>query len=260
MSNLDATVVNVSLSSLATELHSTLNAIQWVTTGYLLALALVLPLNGWLVDSIGAKSLHLWCFTAFTPSSALCGCAWSADSLIAFRVLQGVSGGLLAPMAHGVSFAGQMLFPYYLIRACNLSPTATGWMLAPLGPGMFCMFPMMGFFTGKFGIRAVSAGGAFLALLGTVPFIFMSKYGMVPALLAASLFVRGAGLGAIAIPSVTAAYASVKKQDLPMATTSLNILQRLGGPTLTMLCATFLAWKLQTVAGTAVNAHAFTAK
>jgi MFS family permease len=130
-------------------------------------------------------------------------------------------------------------------------------MLAPLGLGMFCMFPMMGFFTGKFGIRAVSAGGAFLALLGTVPFIYMSKFGMVPVLLAASLLVRGAGLGAI--PSVTAAYASVKKQDLPMATTSLNILQWLGGPTLTMLCATFLAWKLQAVATSAVNAHAFTA-
>jgi hypothetical protein len=59
----------------------------------------MLPLNGWLVDRIGAKSLYLWCFTAFTISSALCGLAWSADSLIGFRVLQGMSGGLLAPMA-----------------------------------------------------------------------------------------------------------------------------------------------------------------
>jgi MFS family permease len=71
LSQLDATVVNVSLSSLAVDLHSSLTAIQWVTSGYLLALALMLPLNGWLVERIGAKSLYLWCFSAFTLSSAL---------------------------------------------------------------------------------------------------------------------------------------------------------------------------------------------
>ncbi|MGC1784984.1 MAG: MFS transporter, partial [Acidobacteriaceae bacterium] len=86
------------LSSLAVDLHSSLTAIQWVTSGYLLALALMLPLNGWLVERIGAKSLYLWCFSVFTLSSALCGLAWSANSLISFRILQGMSGGLMAPM------------------------------------------------------------------------------------------------------------------------------------------------------------------
>src|SRR5271168_256053 len=99
LSQLDATVVNVSLSTLAVELHSSLTAIQWVTSGYLLALALMLPLNGWLVERIGARSLYLWCFSAFTLSSALCGIAWSANALIGFRILQGMSGGLMAPMA-----------------------------------------------------------------------------------------------------------------------------------------------------------------
>ena len=98
LSQLDATIVNVSLSSLATDLHASLATIQWVTSGYLLALTLVLPLSGWLVDRIGAKALYLWCFSAFTLTSALCGLAWSAPSLIVFRVLQGVSGGLLAPI------------------------------------------------------------------------------------------------------------------------------------------------------------------
>src|SRR5271156_3826311 len=99
LSQIDATVVNVSLSSLAVELHSSLSAIQWVTSGYLLALALMLPLSGWMVDRIGAKALYLWCFSAFTLSSVLCGLSWSAESLVVFRVLQGMSGGLLAPMA-----------------------------------------------------------------------------------------------------------------------------------------------------------------
>src|SRR5580693_4988835 len=98
LAQLDATIVNVSLSSLALDLHSSLTAIQWVTSGYLLALALMLPLNGWLVERIGAKSLYLWCFSVFTLSSALCGLAWSVNSLIAFRILQGMSGGLMAPM------------------------------------------------------------------------------------------------------------------------------------------------------------------
>jgi len=99
LAQLDATIINVSLSSLATELHSSLSMIQWVTSGYLLALTLILPLNGWLVDCIGAKALYLWCFSAFTLSSALCALAWSTNSLIAFRILQGMCGGLLTPMA-----------------------------------------------------------------------------------------------------------------------------------------------------------------
>src|SRR6202789_3502750 len=95
---LSTTMVNVSLLSLAAELHASLSTIQWVSSGYLLALALILPLNGWLVERIGAKALYLWCFSAFTLSSALCGIAWTANALIAFRILQGMSGGLMAPM------------------------------------------------------------------------------------------------------------------------------------------------------------------
>src|SRR6202050_2714567 len=299
---LDATVVNVSLSTLAVELHSSLTAIQWVTSGYLLALALMLPLNGWLVERIGAKALYFWCFSAFTLSSALCGLARSANALIGFRILQGMSGGLMAPMAqmmlarvagrhmarvlgyaavpillapilgpviagailqhaswrwlflvnlpvgalaiilaifflpndreetkqrdldlvgfallspglvlflygsdhmgerigqvtlalsvallamffkvairkgdralidlqlfkgktfaassftqfmsNGIAFAGQMLIPLYLIRACGRSPSATGWLLAPLGVGMICSYPWMGALTQRFG-------------------------------------------------------------------------------------------------------------
>src|SRR5271156_5789393 len=59
MAQLSTTMVNVSLSSLGAELHASLSAIQWVTSGYLLALALMLPLTGWLVDRIGAKALYL---------------------------------------------------------------------------------------------------------------------------------------------------------------------------------------------------------
>src|SRR6201986_178482 len=98
LAQLDATIVNVSLSSLAVDLHSSLTAIQWVTSGYLLALALMLPLNSWLVERIGAKSLYLWCFSVITLSSESGGLAWLVNSLTAFRIVQGMSGGLMAPM------------------------------------------------------------------------------------------------------------------------------------------------------------------
>jgi len=162
-------------------------------------------------------------------------------------------------MSNGISFAGQMLIPIYLIRACGRSPSATGWLLAPLGVGMICSYPWIGALTQQFGIRKVSAGGAFLAFAATLPFLWLASHGLVLAVLACALFVRGVGLSAVGIPSISAAYASVRKQDLPMATTSLNIVQRFGGPTLTTLCATFLGWRLGTAQSSAGLSGAFTA-
>src|SRR5450756_1123591 len=69
MTQLDATVVNVSLSTIQQDLHTSISAAQWIIGAYLLTLALTLPLNAWLVDRLGAKRLYLWCFTAFTLAS-----------------------------------------------------------------------------------------------------------------------------------------------------------------------------------------------
>src|SRR6202012_3929766 len=160
-------------------------------------------------------------------------------------------------MSNGISFAGQMLIPIYLIRACSKSPSATGWLLAPLGVGMICSYPWVGTLTQRFGIRKISGGGALLAFAGTLPFLYLSSHGLVLSVLACALFLRGVGLSAVGIPSISAAYASVRKQDLPMATTSLNIVQRLGGPTMTTLCATFLGWRLSATPGPAVTSDAF---
>ena len=98
MTQIDSTVVNVSLASIRDALHASMNSAQWIIGGYLLTLALTLPLNGWLVDRIGAKRLYLGCFTAFTASSLLCGASRSMQELICARVIQGIGGGLLAPM------------------------------------------------------------------------------------------------------------------------------------------------------------------
>ena len=122
---------------------------------------------------------------------------------------------------------------------------------------MICSYPWMGALTQRFGIRKLSAGGAFLALAGTLPLVWLASHGLSVAVLACALFLRGLGLSAVGIPSISAAYTSVKRRDLPMATTSLNIVQRLGGPTMTTLCATFLGWRLSAAPSPAVTSDAF---
>ena len=94
-------------------------------------------------------------------------------------------------------------------------------------------------------MRRLATGGTVLALLGTLPFVWLARHGLHPAVLAAALFARGAGLSAVGAPSLSAAYAAVERQHLPMATTTMNIVQRLGGPTWTTLCTLLLAWQLK---------------
>jgi EmrB/QacA subfamily drug resistance transporter len=97
MSILDVTVVNVAINTLAKEFDTTLNTIQWVVTGYTLALATVIPLTGWAADRFGTKRLYMISIALFALGSALSGLAWSAESLIAFRILQGFGGGMIMP-------------------------------------------------------------------------------------------------------------------------------------------------------------------
>jgi EmrB/QacA subfamily drug resistance transporter len=95
---LDATIVNVALPTLGRELAVGDDVLQWVVTGYLLGLAVWIPASGWLGDRFGTKRVFLLAFAIFLTASALCGFAWDAGSLIAFRVLQGIGGGMLTPV------------------------------------------------------------------------------------------------------------------------------------------------------------------
>jgi EmrB/QacA subfamily drug resistance transporter len=388
MTSLDSTVVNVSLSKLTTELSSTIATAQWVMSGYLLALALMLPLNAWLVHRLGTKKLYIICFIFFTLTSFLCGAAQTMHQLIFFRVLQGMAGGLLAPMAqlmiaqlagpnlarvlgytvmpilvapilgpvlaggvlkyaswrwlfylnlpvgvlsvilsfillpkdtksskarpldfigllllspglalliygldllgkshqswafllslpmlmsfifharkkgdqalidldlfkikvfstaainqflaNGVVYAGQMLIPLLLIQVGGFTPSEVGFIIMPMGIGMMMSYPMMGYLTDRFGYRAVSAGGAILGLLGTLPFLFMLETHVSVLIASVSVLIRGAGTGGVSVPSISAAYASVPRDKLPIATTSINIVQRMGGPVATTVAA-----------------------
>jgi len=78
MSILDTTIVNVAIETLSRDFHTSLATIQWVTTGYLLALAIVIPLSGWMVERFGAKRMWMISLGLFTLGSAMCGLSWSA--------------------------------------------------------------------------------------------------------------------------------------------------------------------------------------
>ncbi|WP_233525925.1 DHA2 family efflux MFS transporter permease subunit [Actinomadura spongiicola] len=99
MAILDVTVVNVAINDLAREFNTSLATIQWVATGYTLALATVIPLTGWASARFGTKRLYMISIGLFVVGSTLAGLAWSAESLIVFRVLQGLGGGMIMPAA-----------------------------------------------------------------------------------------------------------------------------------------------------------------
>src|SRR3954468_20629522 len=115
MAVLDTTIVNVALDRLSSDLHASLGTIQWVSTGYLLSLAAVIPLSGWATERFGSKRTWIASIALFAAGSALCAFATSAGELIAFRVLQGLGGGMLIPV--GFTLVAQSPGPQRVSRA-----------------------------------------------------------------------------------------------------------------------------------------------
>jgi EmrB/QacA subfamily drug resistance transporter len=136
MSILDTTIVNVALETLARDLEAPLATIQWVSTGYLLALATVIPLTGWAAERFGPRSVWMTVVAGFVATSALCGLAWSAESLIAFRVLQGLAGGMIMPI--GMITLAQAAGPRRVGRVMSVVgvPMLLGPALGPLLGGL----------------------------------------------------------------------------------------------------------------------------
>ncbi len=153
MAVLDNTIVNVALTAMQRSFNTTLNNIQWVITGYFLAQAAVIPAAGYLGNRFGLKNVYLFALGVFTIGSLLCGLSanfpQSGDTLlIAFRVLQGVGGGMLFPLGTAITFSvftpaerikasGVTAIPVLL--APTLGPTVGGLIVdSPLGwPGIF---------------------------------------------------------------------------------------------------------------------------
>jgi EmrB/QacA subfamily drug resistance transporter len=101
---LDTTIVNVALPRIIQVFQSSVNEGQLILTGYMLALAVVMPATGYLSDTFGAKRTYLVTIVLFTVGSALCGLAPNVEGLIVFRVIQGLGGGMLMPLGMSILF------------------------------------------------------------------------------------------------------------------------------------------------------------
>jgi EmrB/QacA subfamily drug resistance transporter len=415
MAQLDSTLVNVALSSIRDDFGADMRSVQWVTSGYLTALALALPLNTWFLSFLGVRRLYLLCFALFTTTSVFCGLATSLTQLIVGRLFQGVAGGLLAPLTqfmlariagdqlarvigftaapillapllgpslaglvlrvgkwpwlfflnlplgllswylayrflpqdddpgldlprkptsnpaeassevspasfdglgffllspglaalllgsggrglfdatwkapalmgvgvfllswfvirsfrasdpegletpvnvwvdlhllripaflsaiftqflvNGILFAGQFLIPLYFISGVGMTPDQAGWRLSITGLGLILIYPWMGYLTDRFGAVRVARVGSGVALLGVLPFLVLSVWGYQDLSACVGLFFRGVGQGATGVPALALAYLAVPRSRLRGAATTVNLIQRLGGPLLTL--------------------------
>jgi DHA2 family multidrug resistance protein len=134
---LDTSIANVALLQIAGSLAASQEEATWVITTYLVANAIVVPVSGWLATVIGRKRFYMLCVAIFTAASLLCGFAWNMTSLIAFRVLQGLGGGGMAPSEQAIladtfrpdqraqAFA---LYGIAVIIAPTVGPTLGGWL------------------------------------------------------------------------------------------------------------------------------------
>jgi EmrB/QacA subfamily drug resistance transporter len=191
MSILDTTIVNVALATLGKDLHSSLASIQWVVTGYMLSLAAVIPVTGWASRRFGAKRIFLVSLVLFTVGSLLCGLATSATELIAFRVLQGVGGGMIMPVGTAILFRAYppaerakaaVFFAIPTLIAPMLGPVFGGWLVdnaswrwifyinIPVGLivivlAMLCLVEHKEERTGRFDIAGFVLSGSSLALI-----------------------------------------------------------------------------------------------
>ncbi len=131
MSIMDATIVNVALPTIGREFHVSPTAVASIAIAFLVSLAVFIPASGWLGDRFGGKRVLLIAIVVFTGASALCGIATSLGELVAFRVLQGAGGGMLAPV--GMAMLYRVFPPEERVRAAAILTVPTT--LAPaLGP------------------------------------------------------------------------------------------------------------------------------
>jgi DHA2 family multidrug resistance protein len=136
MAVLDSSIVNVSLADMAGNMGATIEEITWVVTGYILANVLVMPIIGMLSARFGRKRLYMIAIAVFTIASMLCGLAHSLVTMVVFRILQGLAGGVLVTVPQAIlreSFPpneqglAMGIFGMGIVLAPAIGPTLGGW-------------------------------------------------------------------------------------------------------------------------------------
>lgn len=145
MTMLDTSIVNIAIPKLMAIFNVDLKNVKWVLTAYSLALAAVIPLTGFLIDTFGTKRVFIFALSMFTVGSLLCGLSWSNSSLVMFRIIQAIGGGMIMPVAVTIIFT---VFPheergvamgYWGIVGMfgpALGPTIGGYIIANMDWGM----------------------------------------------------------------------------------------------------------------------------
>jgi EmrB/QacA subfamily drug resistance transporter len=137
MNIMDTTIVNVALPTIGREFKVAADSIDTVAIGYLVSLAVFIPVSGWLGDRLGGRRVLLASVVVFTVASALCGVAQNLAELDAFRILQGVGGGMMVPV--GMALLYRTFPPAERVRASSILviPTALAPALGPVLGGLF---------------------------------------------------------------------------------------------------------------------------
>ncbi|MGY0217350.1 DHA2 family efflux MFS transporter permease subunit [Endozoicomonadaceae bacterium StTr2] len=134
---LDIQIINSSLADIQGSLSATVSEGSWISTSYMIAEIVMIPLSAWLASVFGLRRYLLWSVSGFVVASALCGLAWSLNSMILFRVLQGVAVAPLIPLAFSLirtrlpasqQPAGMALFSFASVFAPSVGPTLGGWL------------------------------------------------------------------------------------------------------------------------------------
>jgi MFS transporter, DHA2 family, multidrug resistance protein len=137
MATLDSSIVNVSLPKIMADFGLNADDIEWVSTGYMLAFATLMPLTGWLRDKIGYKNIYVGALFLFTLGSVLCGMAWNLPTLVIARVIQAIGGGAMQPTGMAISTevfpprergSAMGMFGVGIIIGPAIGPTLGGWL------------------------------------------------------------------------------------------------------------------------------------
>jgi DHA2 family multidrug resistance protein len=138
MAMIDISIVNVALTDIRASFATPLDQIGWVSTGYMMANIVVIPMTGWFQRRFGFRKYFTVSVIVFTIASALCGAAWNLPSLVLFRILQGLGGGAIIPTAQSILFArypkeqhgmAAGLFGLGAITGPLLGPTIGGYLI-----------------------------------------------------------------------------------------------------------------------------------
>lgn len=138
MAFLDISIVNVALNDIRANFGTPLDRIAWVSTAYAMANITIIPLSGWLLGRYGFRRYYTFSILIFTAASLLCGLAWNLESLVLFRVLQGLGGGAIIPTSQSVLFSryperqhgmAGALFGLGAITGPLLGPTIGGYLV-----------------------------------------------------------------------------------------------------------------------------------